>query len=456
MLKVMALLFLVFGVAISVAAEESTPDLEHELNRLIASPDGVAILDLVNRNRLVLIANPDAASLAVIALRRSGRGDRAVALAERVRIEYGAHRRLDFERAVTYWTLGNCASAKPLLRRLISDGAGDDPITSESRLFLASCEAAQAWKPDFSVSMEYDSNLGNTAPQRDITAEPGSTYHTLIESLSPLIDVPETLRLGQKPVAGIWLGLHPGIMHHRHRENGIDIYRVGVDARHANREGYDSLHARVNYNRWRKTGRFSTLTRIQASHGKSHDGADKPHRINNAMASQLRYGFDLPRHFEVSASLLAGYHESLSRDDSRIQSYDQRVGFGHRSGYVSLADEKMLSRLGWLVYLNRGTDAARPENQSGSRRSLGVEIGPIGLGEGYGGINLSHSRKRYRMARPWLRAPHKDETLTFGIDYSYPFGKESIVIFEAIYTKVTSPDPFDRGRNLGFSITFRY
>ena len=68
----------------------------------------------------------------------------------------------------------------------------------------------QRWRWDFISSAGYDDNLGRTAPRRAIRPEVGSVYHTLFESLEGFIDLPERINLGDKPVGGIWLGLHPG------------------------------------------------------------------------------------------------------------------------------------------------------------------------------------------------------------------------------------------------------
>ena len=88
--------------AYAAVQDTVTGRLEADLNSLIITPDSQAILELVRDNKELLTASPDHASLAVIALRRSGHADVAIVLAERVLLEYGHHRRLDFERAVTY------------------------------------------------------------------------------------------------------------------------------------------------------------------------------------------------------------------------------------------------------------------------------------------------------------------------------------------------------------------
>ena len=69
-------------------------------------------------------------------------------------------------------------------------------------------------------------------------------YHTLFESLEGFIDLPERINLGDKPVGGIWLGLHPGLLRHRERDKGVDTLRLGVDLRAADRPAMNTARSR--------------------------------------------------------------------------------------------------------------------------------------------------------------------------------------------------------------------
>ena len=106
-------------------------------------------------------------------------------------------------------------------------------------------------------SAGYDDNLAGTRPQRDIRAEPGSVYHTLLESLDPFIDLPETLALGSKPVGGFWVAGHPGLVRHWGHADGVDSLRLGVDGRIANRRFYERWRGRINFIRQRQHGAVS-------------------------------------------------------------------------------------------------------------------------------------------------------------------------------------------------------
>ena len=461
-------LCLVFLAAISPARAENpfayaavqdtvTGRLEADLNTLIITPDSQAILELVRDNKELLTASPDHASLAVIALRRSGHADVAIALAERVLLEYGHHRRLDFERAVTYWSLGRCHVATPLLQRLIT---GDDPVSRESRLFLASCDAMQRWRWDFISSAGYDDNLGKTAPRRAIRPEVGSVYHTLFESLEGFIDLPERISLGDKPVGGIWLGLHPGLLRHRERDNGVDTLRLGVDLRAANRSGYEHSQIRINFNRWRQHGFLNSLVTLEGRHGRVNTGRHRPHLIINSIGSELQLGADLPRHFNISASLISNYEESLSHSNSRLQSEDIRLTLDHRRS-PEHGDAHTLAALGWSVFLQQGEDKARPAYQSGDRQRFGAQIGPlpfdlISVSDALLTIDFSHEEKRFDVARPWLRAQHQDKTVNIGLNLTYPLSKGRSLSFRINHRDVSSPDPLDNEEKWEISMIFRH
>ena len=456
-LKAILWILLLICIIDPVFAEEPEMRLADDLNRLITQPDQEEILSFISQNKVALIADPDLASLAVIALRISGFADVAVALAERAHRNHPSHRRLSFERGVSYWSLGHCDLAKPLFTSLINTEKADDLISRESRLFLQSCASMKTWRYEFSTSVDYDPNLGNTAPRRNITVEPGSHYHSLLQSLSSLIDLPETVTIGEKPVAGIWAGMHPGIVHHRKKPDGIDVYRFGVDARIANREGFEQIQARVNFNRWRKVKRWSSLRRLSFSHGKSQSGQGKSHQVTTGVNGHLRYAFDLSRQFDFSGSLISGYQESNGRQNSSLKFVDQRITFRHRGDSVRITEIGDLQAIGWSLYVNRGKDITNPTGNSGSRLELGLEAGPITLGtEGQFLVTLSHGWKQYKYARPWLRTPHEDKTLTTGVVYTYPLGKDKALKFSATHKDVASADPFDKGEKIMLSIVLTY
>ena len=459
---------LVFLAAIFPARAESpfaypafqdtlTGRLEADLNALIITPDSAAILQLVSDNKAVLLTSPDHASLAVIALRRSGHADVAIVLAERVLLEYGPHRRLDFERAVTYWTLGRCRAATPLLQRLIT---GDDPVSRESRLFLASCNAMQRWRFDFISSAGYDNNLDKTVPRRAIRPEVGSVYHTLFESLEGFIDLPESIILGDKPVGGFWIGLHPGILRHGERQHGVDTLRLGIDLRVANRSGYEHGQIRINANRWRRSGRLVSLIALEGRHGRANTGRNRRHRIISGIGSEFRLGADLPMHFNIAASLISTYEESLSQTNSRLQTEDIRLSLKHR--YSPEHDTAHgLAALGWSVFLQEGEDRARPGYQSGDRRLIGAQIGPLPLALFSGSdamltIDFSREEKHFDVARPWLRTRHRDRTVIIGLGVTYPFSKGRSLAFRINHQDTASPDPLDNEEKWEISMIFRH
>lgn len=455
-LRAVFVIYLMFcGVGEARAADHNAT-LQDDLNALIDQPSPEQIIVLVRIHKETLIITPDLASLAVIALRRSGLPDVAIALAERVRIEYGPHRRLDYERAVTYWSQGRCASAIPIFRRL-NFHPGDDFISRESRLFLASCEAMARWQSDLFFSLNYDPNLGNTAPWREITAEKGSAYDRLLTSLSPLFEVPDTLQLGEKPVKGLRFGAHPGLIRHRHHEGGVDISRLGLDGRIANRKGYDDWRLRVNHQRWRQGGRFSTLSRFEFSHGTAHHGPGRPATTSNRLSTGLRYGFDLSSQFELSAEFQGRYREHTSPQPSHLQQIDQRFTIRHR---VPAAGTDSFSRLfdwGWSVYLTRGEDSAKAATRRGSRSGWGLTLGPFVLGDNARfTVEAEVEKKRFHTARPWLREPHHDERRLIGITYTYPLGKDRSVDITVTHAEIRSPDPFDHGTNWDISLIFKY
>lgn len=442
--------FLLFSPQIA-AADIDIHSLEHELKALILKPDETVVLATVRSHRSTLVQNPVLASLAVIALRRSGYHDVALALAERTLRVSGYHRRLGFEHAVTAWAIGDCPKATTLFAPLVEDDP-DDLVGRESRLFMASCQAMEHWRYEWVSSFGYSENLGGTRAQRNIRTEPGSVYHTLLTSLDPFINLPKTISLGQKPVGGFWAAIHPGVIRHRHHPAGVDLLRLGADFRLANRRGHEQWRGRADLIRQRRYGAVSQRLGMKLYYGRANLGQNRPHRMTSGITTDYRLSYTLPRHLAISAGVVGTYQESDSLRRSRIQSQDLRVGLSHQG-----SRNGGLAGLGWNIYLQKGVDAASPHYQSGKRNRIGAGIGPFYLDDKTTlSAEISHERKAYTIARPWLAAPHQDKTLTAGIGVTYPIGKGKSLTFRFSHVDVRSPDPLDHASKWQISFLFRH
>lgn len=450
---------IVAGVYLPVVRAEPIPPpaLAETLKTLVESEDLSSIRQYLLANRNEILHDADHVVLALILWRRLGDFSAAMDLAEEAQSRgLAGGRRLDFEMAISYWQNGFCARAVPLFQKLYRrSGPSADWMTKESARFLADCSARLSWRLFMETSFGYDTNLGNSVPQRLVAPESGSVIGVALDRLhflQPGGDASPNVVIGTPARGGVWTEIAPYLEWRQPFRQGDLTVQIGSMARMASRREYHGqAHHLAGSYRYR-VGRHTLSTSAAVRHDTESLGPERGHQWSSSQFLRISSASRIGRSFHLSAGVMGRKLKGMG--DAHFSSRYNGVDLG--LAFAGSSSPQRLGELGYRVSVMAGFEMATPKWSSGQHKGIALRLGPFMAGRIPLRVELKRDHKTFDEIRPWLRDSHDRMLDALTLTSTYSFVQGQPVRIEMEWHKSRSRDPVDQDESIKFSFHFNH